>query len=164
MRKAPSDEQLKKMYLGDKLSSGEIAKKYKMARGNICKHLRRLGITRPESGEESRNRNFNKKQFRSGYPVTFKPNHPRRNNLGYVFDHILQWEKHTGYLPKKGEPVHHIDLDRKNPDIKNLFLFKGHKEHQKAHSSLDAVVGKLIKKGVVKFKDGVYYITRSPST
>lgn len=158
MRKAPSDEKLKKMYLIERLSSGEIAKKYNMARGNVCKHLKRMGITRPESGEQSRNRNFNKKQFRSGYPVTFKPNHPRRNNLGYVFDHVLEWERKKGYTPKKGEPIHHIDLDRKNSAIENLFLCKGgHKEHQEAHSSLDKVVAKLIKKGRIKFDNGKYY-------
>ena len=156
-RKIPTDGKIRDLYVNKKLSSGEIAEMFGMARGSVCKHLRRIGITRPESGEESRNRNYNKKQFRSGYPVTFKPTHPRRNNLGYVFDHILEWERKTGYAPKKGEPIHHIDLDRKNCEFKNLYLCKDPQQHQVAHNSLDDVVSELIKKGVIEFKDGKYF-------
>ena len=36
---------------------------------------------------------------------------------------ILEWEKVWGIIPKKTEPIHHIDLDRRNSDIKNLYLF-----------------------------------------
>lgn len=157
-RKAPSDKKLKKLYLEKKLSSGEIAKKYRMSRVCVCRHIKRLGITRPESGENSRNRNYNKKVYRGGYPVTFKPDHPRRNNLGYVFDHILEWEKKWGYVPKRGEPVHHIDLDRENSNVENLYMFANHKQHQKGHSSLDKCVSELIKKGKIKFNAGRYYL------
>ena len=158
-RKAPPDKKLLTLYLDKKMSSGDIAKKYKMARISVARHIKRLGITRPASGEDSRNRNYNKKQFRSGYPVTFKPSHPRRNHLGYVFDHILEWERHTGYSPKKGEPIHHIDLDRKNSSMGNLYLCKNHSEHQSVHNSLDDVVSKLIKNGTITFKKGQYSVT-----
>jgi len=157
-RKTPSDSILKKLYLDKKMSSGQIAKKYKLSRVTICRHLKRLGIVRPQSGENSRNRNYNIKVYRSGYPVTFKPNHSRRNNLGYVFDHILEWEKKWKYVPKRSEPIHHIDLDRKNSNVKNLYLCKGNSEHQKLHASLNKIINKLVNKGVIKFKNGEYYL------
>lgn len=158
-RKAPSDDIIKKLYEKEMMSSGDIAKKYKLTRVSVCRHLRRLKITRPESGETSRNRKYNVKVFRSGYPVTFKPKHPRRNHLGYVFDHILEWEKETGYVPKFPESIHHIDLDRKNSNIENLYLFKNHKYHTDAHNNLDDVVSELIKNKVIGFAKGRYFIS-----
>jgi hypothetical protein len=157
-RKAPNDKKLKELYLDKKLSSGDIAKKYKMSRVCICRHINRLGITRPESGENSRNRKYNVKVYRSGYPVTFKPNHPRRNNLGYVFDHILEWEEATGYIPSKIEQIHHIDIDRLNHKIKNLYLCKTNSQHQKLHASLNKIITTLVRNGTIKFKNGKYYL------
>lgn len=157
-RKAPSDEVLIDLYLQRRLSSGMIAKKYGMARVTICRHLRRLGITRPESGINSRNRNFHKQQFRSGYPVRFVPGHPRSNHLGYAFEHVLNMEKRIARTPNKNEPVHHIDLDRANPHISNLYLCRSHKEHQEVHKSLDMIAQTLIKRGTIKFKNGRYYL------
>jgi len=159
-RKTPDDNQLKQLYLVDRLSSGDIAKRYKIARITVCRHLKRLGITRPTSGENSRNRRFDVKQYRSGYPVTFKPRHPRRNNLGYVFDHILEYEKHHKKTPTRNQHIHHIDLDRKDANVKNLFLCKSNSEHQKLHASLNVLLSELVKKGVVKFKNGKYYLSQ----
>lgn len=157
-RKAPNDKKLKELYLDKKLSSGDIAKRYKMSRVCVCRHINRLGIIRPESGENSRNRNYNTKVYRSGYPVTFKPNHIRKNNLGYVFDHILEWEKNTGHIPTRKEQVHHIDLKRNNSNFENLFLCKDNKEHQLTHGSLNKCIKELVKKRIIKFKDGTYHL------
>jgi len=157
-RKAPEDKKLKELYVDKKLSSWDIAKKYNMSKVCICRHINRLGITRPQSGENSRNRNYNKKVYRSGYPVTFKPKHPRRNNLGYVFDHILEWEKNTGHIPTRTEQVHHIDLRRNNSNFDNLFICKDNRSHQLTHGSLNKCIVTLVKKGIIKFKDGKYYI------
>ena len=153
----PDNKRIKKDCLGKRLSSGNMAKIYGVTRVTVCRHLRRLGITRPESGVNSRNRRFDRKQYRSGYPVTFSPDHPRANHLGYVFDHLLVMEKAMGKTPIKGKPIHHIDMDRMNYNIKNLHLCKSNSEHQQLHSSLDKVVSKLIKNGIIKFKDGKYY-------
>lgn len=160
-RKTPDDKTLKSLYLIDKLSSGQIANKFNMSRTCVCRHLKKLGITRPESGEDSRNRNYNIKVFRSGYPVTFKPNHPRSNHLGYVFDHVLEWEKNTGHTPNKKEPIHHIDLDRTNSNFSNLYLCKIPLIHQVVHRSLEKVTKELIKNGIIKFKEGKYYYAHS---
>ena len=98
------------------------------------------------------------KIIKSGYPATYAPDHPRRMNIPYVYDHILVMEKAIGRVPAKSEPIHHIDLDKKNCDINNLYLCKNHKEHGEAHASLERVAAELVKKGVIRFKNGKYYI------
>ncbi len=95
--------------------------------------------------------------IKNGYPMKYSPTHSRRYNIPYVPMHILEVEKAIGRTPKKTEPIHHIDLDRKNYNIKNLFLCEDSKKHQAVHRSLDKVVSKLIKSGKIKFKDGEYY-------
>lgn len=95
--------------------------------------------------------------IKNGYPMKYSPNHSRRYNIPYVPMHVLVIEKAIGRTPNKTEPIHHIDLDRKNYDIKNLFLCEDSKKHQAVHRSLDRIVSKLIKSGKIKFKDGEYY-------
>lgn len=158
IKKIPNDDLLRELYVEQRLSSGMIAGRYGCARITVCRHLRKLGVIRPESGVNSRNRNFRTKQYRSGYPVTFIPEHPRANHLGYVFDHILVVEKEIGRTPSRKEPIHHKDLDRTNADNNNLYLSKSHSDHQRVHSSLDSVASQLYKQGIISFKDGEYYI------
>jgi hypothetical protein len=129
-----------------------------MSRASVCRHLRRLQITRPESGLESRNRKKNGEVIKSGYPVLHLPNHPRASAIGYVFKHILEMEKHIGRTPLKSEPVHHIDFDRTNYNIGNLYLCKDHSEHRKIHTDLYKTMAKLIRMGLVEFRNGKYYI------
>lgn len=44
-----------------------------------------------------------------GYVLIYAPEHPRRNESGYVYEHILVWEKvHGNPLPKK-MAVHHLN-------------------------------------------------------
>lgn len=156
-RKAPSDTVLRNLYLDKKLSSGEIADKYNMSRVCVARHIKRLGITRPESGLNSRNKKRKGEVLKTGYPALHLPDHPRASAIGYVFKHILEMEKHIGRTPRRDEPIHHIDLARDDYNIKNLYLCKNNSEHQQIHASLNKVVSKLIKKGFIKFKDGVYY-------
>jgi len=157
-RKVPSDDILRKLYLEEKLSSGIIASRYGVSRAKVCEHLRRLGITRPESGVNSRNRNFNKRQFKHGYPMTFLPDHPRANNIGYVFDHMLVMEKAIGRTPSKVEHIHHIDYDRTNCNLSNLYLCNSNREHQLIHRKIEKMIKELYDKGIIGFKDGEYYL------
>lgn len=155
-RKAPSDKQIIKDY--KTMSSGNMALKYSMTRTSVCKHIGRLGIARPLSGPNSRNKKRHGEVIKSGYPVLHLPKHKRSTAVGYVFKHILTVEKRTGKCPKKGEPIHHIDLLKLNYKDDNLYLCKNHSEHQAVHSSLDDVARQLIKNGIIKFKNGRYYL------
>ncbi len=155
-RKVPLDARIIKDY--KIMSSGDIASKYGIARGTVCKHLRRLKITRPVRGANSRNRKRIGEVVKSGYPVYHLLTHPRASAIGYVFKHILEMEKYLGRVPNKEEPIHHINLDRANYHISNLFLTNNHSHHQAIHSSLDSCVRKLVQKGILKFRDGKYSV------
>jgi len=158
IRKAPPDELLIRLYQDERYSSGQIAEKHGITRTTVCRHLRRLGITRPESGSNSRNRNFHKKQYKHGYPITFLPEHPRAINTGYVYDHVLVIEKEIGRTPKSNEPIHHIDYDRMNCNPNNLYLCKSNREHQLLHRGIEKIVQDLFLKGIIGFRKGKYYV------
>lgn len=157
-RKVPFDEELKRLYLEEKLSSGVIALRFGCTRNSVCRHLRRLEIIRPESGINSRNRNFGKRQFKHGYPMTFQPDHLRANNIGYVFDHVLIIEKQIGRLPSRSEPIHHIDFNRGNCNPENLYLCKSHKEHKQIHWEIEGIIKILLNRGEVGFENGRYFL------
>jgi hypothetical protein len=58
----------------------------------------------------------------------------------------------------KLEVIHHIDLNKSNNKIKNLFLFKNAKSHRKCHEYLERVGAQLFKKGIIIFEDGKYKV------
>jgi hypothetical protein len=96
--------------------------------------------------------------------------HPRKKDRkggNYIFEHILVVEKNIGRFLEKHEIVHHIDKDKQNNSIENLYLFSGkdNKEsaqmHNAAHESLEQITIELYKSGLVEFKDGIYHITKN---
>lgn len=155
-RKMPLDSEIIKDY--KTMSSGDMSVKYGVARVTVCRSLRRLKITRPLSGKNSRNRKRAGEVLKTGYPAYHNPDHPRSSNVGYVFKHVLEMEKYIGRTPNRSEPIHHVDLDRTNYHISNLYLCKNNSAHQQIHSQLNKVIKTLIAKGIIKFKDGKYYV------
>lgn len=67
-------------------------------------------------------------------------------------------EDYVGRKLKRNEKVHHIDLDKANNGIENLYLCKSPSEHLLLHRQLESIGAKLVKSGFVKFLDGKYYI------
>lgn len=57
-----------------------------------------------------------------GYIQVLEPNHHRADPSGYVFEHILVFEKETGITVTKDFVVHHLDGNKQNNDISNLCL------------------------------------------
>lgn len=60
-------------------------------------------------------------------------------------------------MPKKGEVIHHIDIDKFNNEFSNLYLCN-HKEHLEIHRSIEKLIKPLLKKKIIGFKKGGYYI------
>jgi hypothetical protein len=89
---------------------------------------------------------------KDGYPeVYIGKSYPYRPG-GYrtLRKHIYVMEVHLKRRLKKGEVVHHIDGDKTNNHIDNLFLTTT-AEHNKIHGCSEKLIFDLVKQGVVMF-------------
>ncbi|WP_461248151.1 HNH endonuclease [Treponema sp. R6D11] len=79
-----------------------------------------------------------------------------------VWKHIEIIEKHIGRSLKKPELVHHIDCDKGNNELSNLWLCGSVGEHSKAHRSLEKLLPILIRDGIVSFnrENGIYELCK----
>lgn len=111
---------------------------------------------RNNSGIYNKNYNGGKFKIAYGYIKVRDPNYPKSDTNGYVLEHVKVYEQYTKTSLKKGDVIHHIDLDKENNNITNLYKMSL-KEHGKLHSNLNDIVSKLIKMKIIKFKNGVYY-------
>ena len=66
----------------------------------------------------------------------------------YEFVHVLNMQEKLGRQLDEEESIHHIDCDKKNNSIKNLFLCENERQHQRCHASLQTcgytLLGKCI--------------------
>ncbi len=162
-RKTPNNEKLKQDYESG-LSIVEMGKNYKCSPQAVYYALKRIGIiTRPIKQFGSIGEKHSQWKggmiIKNGYPMKYSPNHKRRYNIPYVPMHVLVVEQRIGRTPLKTEPIHHINFDRADYSDKNLYLCKDNKEHAIIHSELEKLIGTLIKNGVIKFRNGKYYIS-----
>lgn len=65
----------------------------------------------------------------NGYVFISSPNHPYRNNGGYVREHRLVYEGFLGRYLSPEEEVHHKDGNGMNNDLSNLELYASHSDH-----------------------------------
>lgn len=89
---------------------------------------------------------------KEGYPeIYIGKDYPYRQG-GYrsIREHIFVMECHLKRGLKPGEVVHHIDGDKKNNKIENLFLTTTD-EHNKLHAESENIVFELLKQGIVEF-------------
>jgi len=95
-------------------------------------------------GAQALDRNPNWKGGRTttehGYVLVKRPDHPRADSRGYVYEHILVAEQMIGRPLNPGEEVHHDDLHRSNNVPSNLKVKTNHAwhflEHRKPESKL----------------------------
>lgn len=97
-----------------------------------------------------------------GYRYIFKPDYPGSNN-GWVREHQFVYETETGTPIPKGYRIHHIDMDKQNNMMSNLYLCTN-KKHSDAHNSLNMIIKQLMEKGVIGFADGKYYRIKEESS
>lgn len=163
-RLLPSDEELVKLYVKERKSCKEICRMFGLKSGSssdVSKILKRLGVEIRKDAVENHHGWKGRRIVKGdGYYGIWNPKHCRADNQGYVYEHTLVYEKNTGYLPKKGEVIHHIDIDKLNNDFSNLYLC-GNKEHLEIHRSIEKLIKPLLEKKIIGFKKGGYYVIDS---
>ena len=90
-----------------------------------------------------------------GYRYIYKPDYPG-NKEGWIQEHKYVYETKTGKSIPRGYKLHHIDMDKQDNRIENLWLCTN-KEHADAHNSINSLIKKLMERGIVGFSDGEYY-------
>lgn len=154
-------QELRKMYLMERLSSIEIGKKFGVDRSVVLNRLKKYGIKRRSASEARRGKydGENCPSFRgaiyktpSGYYMKklllAERGKHRCDGAHRVYVHTYRMEKYIGRKLKKDEVVHHVDLDRQNNNISNLILFPNQAEHIRFHKHVEKLG--LHKMGVLK--------------
>lgn len=67
-----------------------------------------------------------------GYVMEYHPDHPRADKKGYVFAHIVAYEKHVGTRVPDGYVVHHINGLKSDNSPQNLAMIT-REEHTILH-------------------------------
>lgn len=98
------------------------------------------------------------------YKWIYKPMHPRANNKGCVYEHIVVAENKLGRLLNDGECVHHLNEIKNDNRDENLIVFKTNSHHISFHRGCeielegDVYVSKIHKNNICPvcgtYKDG----------
>lgn len=70
-----------------------------------------------------------------------------------IFEHRENAEIKLGKKLNEFEIVHHIDGDKKNNNLENLYVCRDNKEHKILHYNLEKIAMDLVKKGIIKFDE-----------
>ena len=87
-------------------------------------------------------------------------------NKKKIFEHRENAEKKIRRKLLKNEIVHHIDGDKKNNSLNNLYVCKDKSEHMRLHDNLEKITMQLVKEGIVKFDEEKkeYFINKNMLT
>jgi uncharacterized protein (DUF1330 family) len=127
------------------LSSKEIAKKLNKGASAVRMKVINLGILNSHKEKSNKSKKYSgviglKTNWKGGRIITtegyirvYSPEHPFKDNSGYVLEHRLIVEKFIGRYLTKEEVIHHLNEDKQDNRIENLMIFPNGKEHIKFH-------------------------------
>jgi hypothetical protein len=138
-------DEIVRLYKEDKMSSPKLAKIYNTNFKMILDLLKKEGVVIRKAapylfGADNHTWKGGRILNGEGYSMIKTEGHPRANDGGYVFEHILIWEKvHNKYLPK-GYVVHHLNGVKTDNRPENLVaMLRG------AHASITDVYKQRIR-------------------
>jgi HNH endonuclease len=157
----------KEQLLKDKEELGQwqyVAKKYNVSHAYIIMMRKDLGIFdktitkgRAYGGLNSHaTKNRGKRTDKRGYVIIGRY-HPDNTKERSMYEHTWVMEQYLKRSLNPGESIHHIDGNKSNNDINNLYLCDNSK-HRQAEYSLQRLIPNLLQKGVISFdkEQGIY--------
>lgn len=105
--------------------------------------LKREGCVEYINRSNGREWTHNRQKNRKGYVLIYKPEHPRADTYGRVFEHIVVWEECYKKSVPKGYVIHHINGVKDDNRIDNLLLLSNG-DHTALHNA-NRVVSKETK-------------------
>jgi len=72
--------------------------------------------------------------------------------------YIVIAQERIGRELRNNEGVHHIDMNNKNNNPENLYIYENNSKHQKIHGSLNRLVAELLENNIIEFKNDKYWI------
>ena len=101
--------------------------------------------------------------YKNGLSLNGKNGYLRINKTGEYYHKVL-FGNFLGRKITKEEQVHHIDFDKLNNSIDNLFLCKNKKHHYKVHYKLEMLILSLLGKYIYFDKQKKLYVVDDPKS
>lgn len=162
-------EEIKRLYLEEKLSCSQIANRFGCNQVTVWQKLHQINCVRslseaaqvayamdrracrPLKGELHPNWGGGRVITGRGYVLIMKPEHPKADPRGYVTEHLLVWEQtHKKPLPE-GWVIHHLNSIKGDNRPCNLVAFPNNK-HSAKHGQLVSTLQQKIRELEVENK------------
>lgn len=164
-----TEEQLDHDYNVLRLTQSEIAIRYGTTQKVVWRAMAKMGLIsrvaakRNQRGPansswnggrvlqaKSRRQRGERTSFGNGYYYVLMPEHPNAGSGGYVAEHIAVMTEHLGRPLRKGEMVHHINLNKHDNRLENLALCNA-KGHRVWHLQLEELAVSFMTEGLIAF-------------
>ena len=128
-------------------SSGELGRRFDRDPSVIRARAKRLGL------------GFWKRELREyrGYKIA-RIDRDDGSTCRRVPEHRVVMEKHFGRCLTDAERVHHINFNKRDNRVENLYVCSNNSAHMFAHHSVNAIIAELLERGGVVFDhtQGIY--------